>query len=204
MNRSLILAPLFALAVSLPAPAATPVGFDAVATTTPRPVGIENAGDGGGRLFIVLQPGIILIFDGEQLLPQPFLDITDRVGAGGSEQGLLGLAFHDTRPFCDLALDAVAYGAGDALTLETLRLVNRGETATAVRAQLGVVPPGGGFRALLDRQLTLAADTDRDLGPRELFEVTAGTPKGSYELICRLLDDAGEEIARDAQRFEVL
>lgn len=46
------------------------------------------------RLFVVEQPGLIRIIQNGQLLATPFLDITGRVGALASEQGLLGLAFH--------------------------------------------------------------------------------------------------------------
>ncbi len=57
------------------------------------PVAVRHAGDGSGRLFIVEQAGIIRIWDGTGLLPEPFLNITSIVKSGG-EQGLLGLAFH--------------------------------------------------------------------------------------------------------------
>ncbi len=57
-----------------------------------QPTVITHAGD--DRLFVVEQIGRIRIIAGDQLLPTPFLDITDRVGSAGSEQGLLGLAFH--------------------------------------------------------------------------------------------------------------
>jgi glucose/arabinose dehydrogenase len=60
------------------------------------PIGLAQAGDGSGRLFIVERCGKIRIFDGS-LLAGSFLDL----GATGSdlivcgdEQGLLGLAFH--------------------------------------------------------------------------------------------------------------
>jgi glucose/arabinose dehydrogenase len=54
-------------------------------------VGIENCGD--SRLFIVQQEGKIFICDSSGFrMPNPFLDITDRVSFKG-EQGLLGLAF---------------------------------------------------------------------------------------------------------------
>jgi len=61
-----------------------------------NPVGLGNAGDGSGRLFIVEQEGIIRIYDlaTESLLATPFLDITGKVDSGENEQGLLGLAFH--------------------------------------------------------------------------------------------------------------
>ena len=58
------------------------------------PIGIASAGDGSGRLFILEQAGVIRMIQQDQLLPEPFLDIRDRVGSRGSEQGLLGLAFH--------------------------------------------------------------------------------------------------------------
>ena len=57
------------------------------------PLGVVNAGDGSDRLFVVLQPGRILIWDGGQFLPTPFLNIENRVSCCG-ERGLLGLAFH--------------------------------------------------------------------------------------------------------------
>jgi glucose/arabinose dehydrogenase len=59
-----------------------------------HPVGLTNAGDGSGRLFVLEQRGRIRVIKNDQLLPLPFLDITDRVGMNGSEQGLLGLVFH--------------------------------------------------------------------------------------------------------------
>jgi len=68
--------------------------WQAVATGLDTPVGLENAGDGSGRLFVLEQAGRILILQDGQALPQPFLDITERVGSSGTEQGLLGLAFH--------------------------------------------------------------------------------------------------------------
>jgi glucose/arabinose dehydrogenase len=57
------------------------------------PVFVANAGDGSGRLFVLEKPGTILALVGDQP-SQVFLDIRDRVGSTGSEQGLLGLAFH--------------------------------------------------------------------------------------------------------------
>jgi glucose/arabinose dehydrogenase len=59
-----------------------------------RPVDLQHAGDGTGRLFIIEKVGRIRIVQDGQLLDFPYLNITDRVGSGGNEQGLLGLAFH--------------------------------------------------------------------------------------------------------------
>ena len=73
-----------------------PVGFEwnPVVFGLDLPVDIQNASDGSGRLFIVEQRGRILIFQNNQLLSQPFLDISSKVDSHGPEQGLLGLAFH--------------------------------------------------------------------------------------------------------------
>lgn len=57
-----------------------------------RPVDLQT--DGSGRLFVLEKPGRIRIIENDQLIETPFLDISDRVGSGGNEQGLLGLAFH--------------------------------------------------------------------------------------------------------------
>ncbi|MHC1781931.1 MAG: sorbosone dehydrogenase family protein, partial [Anaerolineaceae bacterium] len=50
--------------------------------------------DGSGRLFVVEQTGRIQILIDGQVQAEPFLDISDRISIGGSEQGLLGLALH--------------------------------------------------------------------------------------------------------------
>lgn len=72
-----------------------PAGYEwkQVAFGLDTPIGMTNAGDGSGRLFVNEKAGQIRIMSGGQLLDQPFLDIRDRVGSSQSEQGLLGLAF---------------------------------------------------------------------------------------------------------------
>ncbi len=72
---------------------AAPVNLRPVVEGLVNPVVVAHAGDGSGRLFIVQQGGEILVFDGVQLLSTPFLDLSSSVSSG-SEQGLLGLAFH--------------------------------------------------------------------------------------------------------------
>jgi len=57
------------------------------------PVGLVSAGDGSGRLFVIEKDGLIEIVKNGEIAPGPFLDIRDRVGSTGGEQGLLGLAF---------------------------------------------------------------------------------------------------------------
>jgi len=57
-----------------------------------RPVDLTHSGD--ERIFVVEKAGRIQIVRDGQLASEPFLDISSRVGSSGSEQGLLGLAFH--------------------------------------------------------------------------------------------------------------
>jgi glucose/arabinose dehydrogenase len=67
--------------------------LEPVATGFERPVHVADPGDGSGRLFVVEQAGRIRIVRDGQILPAPFLDLTDRVGCCG-ERGLLSVAFH--------------------------------------------------------------------------------------------------------------
>lgn len=74
-------------------PDAASFEWQLVASGLSRPVGMAHAGDGSGRLFVLEQRGVIRTMQDNQLLPEPFLDISDRVICCG-ERGLLGMAFH--------------------------------------------------------------------------------------------------------------
>jgi glucose/arabinose dehydrogenase len=77
-------------------PSAVALGFSRVTPTHTysKPVLVTHAGDNSGRLFIVEQTGRVRIVTREgTLLSTPFIDLTASVSKG-SEQGLLGLAFH--------------------------------------------------------------------------------------------------------------
>ena len=80
-----------------PAPAAPPlagIAVEKVADDFDQPVQLTHAGDGSGRLFVVGRRGTIQFLDQDSIQPRVFLDIGNLVSTGGSEQGLLGLAFH--------------------------------------------------------------------------------------------------------------
>jgi glucose/arabinose dehydrogenase len=74
-------------------PEQTQIDIRMVASDLNKPLFVTHAGDGSGRIFVVEQPGTIRIINEGQLLPEPFLDISDRVNDRSNEQGLLGLAF---------------------------------------------------------------------------------------------------------------
>jgi glucose/arabinose dehydrogenase len=59
-----------------------------------QPLGVTAPADGSGRLFVIERTGRIRIVQGGVLQAQPFLDVSSLVTTKGSEQGLLGLAFH--------------------------------------------------------------------------------------------------------------
>lgn len=79
------------------APPPAPLGnlrLRPVFTGLAQPVFLTHAGDGSGDVYVVQRGGRIRVAPGGTLRAEPFLDITSIVGSSGSEQGLLGLAFH--------------------------------------------------------------------------------------------------------------
>lgn len=82
-----------------------------------NPVGVTNAGDGSGRLFVIQQTGTIYVVQPDgSVNNDPFLDIsdqlTDDVFQGGyTERGLLGLAFHPQ--FATNGFVFISYTNGD-------------------------------------------------------------------------------------------
>ncbi|MBV6403037.1 MAG: hypothetical protein CNIPEHKO_03359 [Anaerolineales bacterium] len=71
------------------------LSFVPVVTGLSQPVLVTNAGDGSGRLFVLERVGRVRVISNTgSLLPTSLLDLTSIVGSSGSEEGLLGLAFH--------------------------------------------------------------------------------------------------------------
>ena len=76
-----------------PPPAAVDVHLEPVATGLNFPVLVLSAPGDASRLFVVEKGGTVRILKNGVLLPTPFIDLSGRVTTG-SEQGLLGMAFH--------------------------------------------------------------------------------------------------------------
>lgn len=70
------------------------IAFSSLAFT--QPVAIEHAPDGNDWLYVVEQPGQIMVFENDPQVTSmsTFLDIRARVSNANWEEGLLGLAFH--------------------------------------------------------------------------------------------------------------
>ncbi len=75
-----------------PPPGDVPIGLEQVASGLTFPLYLTAPPGDAARLFIVEKGGGIRIVKDGNLLPTPFLNLSDRVSTGG-EQGLLGLAF---------------------------------------------------------------------------------------------------------------
>ena len=75
------------------APLAAAVQLVPVVSGLVSPVFATSAGDGSERMFVVEQGGVIRVVQAGTTTASVFLDISQKVIAGG-EQGLLGLAFH--------------------------------------------------------------------------------------------------------------
>lgn len=147
MRRTALLIPLFLAAAascdsddsnsSTMGPPPGPSGYMAerVAQGLSDPVDLTAAPGDTSRIFIVEKTGTIRILRGGQILSRPFLDIESLV-SGGSEQGLLGLAFHPqygtNRQFYVHYTDL----AGDTRVFEYLASSSDPDTASASSRQI--------------------------------------------------------------------
>ncbi len=97
-----LLVPYSGMARTIPAPASGgapsalaegQLDLQLVISGLAAPVGVTNAGDASGRLFVLEKPGRVRVVTDGVLQAGSFLDVVDRVASNG-ERGLLGLAFH--------------------------------------------------------------------------------------------------------------
>ncbi|MCO5182479.1 MAG: PQQ-dependent sugar dehydrogenase [Anaerolineae bacterium] len=70
----------------------TAIALEPIATGLKRPVAAAHVG--GDRFFVAEKDGLVRIVAGGVVLPEPLLDLRDRIATDGSERGLLGLAAH--------------------------------------------------------------------------------------------------------------
>ncbi len=73
---------------------ASPIRLVELADGLNEPTTIAYPNDGSERLFIAERAGVIRVFDGAELLDEPFLDIQDQIVTDFTERGLVGMVFH--------------------------------------------------------------------------------------------------------------
>ncbi len=84
-----------------------------VASGLERPTFAASAG--AGAMVVLEQPGSLRLLDEEGLRDEPVLDIRDRVGSSGMEQGLLGSAFAPGFPDDDRVFVSYTDDEGDSV-----------------------------------------------------------------------------------------
>jgi hypothetical protein len=73
------------------------IAIEKIANVPAKSLYITQPREETSLLFVLNQKGKIFILKDNKIIKKPFLDITDRVHGSltpGSEEGLLGLAFH--------------------------------------------------------------------------------------------------------------
>jgi glucose/arabinose dehydrogenase len=107
------------------------VNLDLVATIPGAPLSVDAAPGDNGRLFVTDKGGRVWIIRDGRPLTKPFLDISARLSTG-SEQGLLGFAFHPRYPGDGRFFIDYTNTAGDTVVSEW-----RVSKADANRAEAG-------------------------------------------------------------------
>ena len=88
---------LISIALIINLNANTKIAVVKIADVATKAIYLTQAPNDSTRLFVVNQKGVIYIIKNNSTIDNPFLDISDRVHGSltpGSEEGLLGLAFH--------------------------------------------------------------------------------------------------------------
>ncbi len=147
-------------------PNGTPQGQPPVVTQLvdglTEPLYVTHAGD--ARLFVVEKPGRIRIVkfkDGAWRILGTFLDIRTRVGDVGSEQGLLGLAFHPGYATNGRFYVNYTDNGGDTVVAEFRRSAGRNKASpTSERILMRINQPfenhNGGWMAFKGNKLYIA------------------------------------------------
>ncbi|MEX1287136.1 MAG: PQQ-dependent sugar dehydrogenase [Acidimicrobiia bacterium] len=159
-----------------------------------------TAPEGDGRLFVAERGGTVKVIQPDGTITT-FLDITDRVLAGGIEQGLLGLAFHPdyetngrffvyftdrpdaNRQVSEFAVSATDPNAADPATEKVLYERRQPDEATDIRHYAGMLKFGpDGYLYITSGDGASARTQPQDpntfFGSMLRLDVDAGDPYG--------------------------
>jgi len=119
---------------------AVTVTLETVTEDVDEPVLVTHAADGSGRLFVVEKAGLIRVLRDGLVAQHAFLDLRDSVRDGGSEQGLLGLAFPPGFPGDDRVFVNYTDNGGDTV-VSAFRLAADGDGAEGASEQVILTQP---------------------------------------------------------------
>jgi hypothetical protein len=132
------------------------------------------------------------------------------ITAGGDAEPLLldNLQFHLFTPTCDVELSQETYTQGETITADVIRLTNTSLDEIPVEVSLWLTAAAiepvkvNALRRKID---SLDPDFDQDFGPVKLTKVSADTPIGPGEIVCRLIDPRnGGVYDVDVAPFDIL
>jgi hypothetical protein len=93
---------------------------------------------------------------------------------------------------CTIQLSKATFVNGDAVVAQVFSFTNTGSTPVPVEIKVWLdvpnVAPISVLRTGADGSVSLAANSNINLGPATLFTVTAPLPRGTYAFSCRLLN----------------
>jgi len=109
---------------------------------------------------------------------------------------------------CDIQLNQATYHNNDQVVAQVFRLANQNASPLAIEVKVWFEVPGiapvAYLRSGADGAVVFPAGFSRDLGPRTLFTVTPGLPRGIYAFSCRILNPVtGALLTRDFNAFEI-
>ncbi|WP_089721602.1 S8 family serine peptidase [Candidatus Entotheonella palauensis] len=111
---------------------------------------------------------------------------------------------------CNIEMSQDAYVNGDEVTAMEVRITNTGPELVPIQVKIWQVSPDMpamppevpiDFSGLPS---DLPPEYDQDFGPHTFFQVTEDTPRGRYEINCRLIDRVtGETLVTDINPFRI-
>lgn len=113
------------------------------------------------------------------------------------------------QPSCRLELNQAGFNDGETVKADW-RLANPSAEKRTVELKLWFAAPGEAAVSLSDalaegQRIELPGELDESIGEISLFAIDDETPRGQYEMSCRLLDPVtGELLHEDRNLFRIL
>ena len=114
------------------------------------------------------------------------------------------LTFRRTDLICDITLSQSTYVDGETITIDSWRLVNLNPAPIQLEIGIWLETPGLPPSSIVDSVITVAAQSEENMGPLEVETVAAESPRGTYSVGCRALNPITKQLHyEDIEPFEV-